>query len=71
MSVWDIRDCPASNRVLVVAHPDEMDELSQRIPLLAGRTQIDGAATAYVCENCACQLPATEPQALRAQLEQR
>jgi uncharacterized protein YyaL (SSP411 family) len=59
------------NKVLVVARPDQVDELSQRVPLLAGRTQIDGAATAYVCENYACQLPVTEPQALRAQLEQR
>ena len=59
------------NKGLVVAHPDQEDELSQRIPLLAGRTQIDGAATAYVCENYTCQLPVTKPQALRAQLEQR
>jgi hypothetical protein len=48
---WEIRDGPAFNWVLVVARPDQVDELSQRIPLLAGRTQIDGAATAYVCEN--------------------
>ncbi len=59
------------NKVLVVARPDQVNELSQRVPLLAGRTQIDAAATAYVCENYACQLPVTEPQALRAQLEQR
>ena len=59
------------NKVLVVARPDQVDELSQHIPLLAGRTQIDGYATAYVCENYACQLPVTEPEALQAQLEQR
>ena len=53
------------NKVLVVARPDQVDELSQRVPLLAGRTQIDRSATAYVCENYACQLPVTEPQALR------
>jgi len=39
------------NKVLVVARPDQVDALSQRIPLLAGRTQIDGVATVYVCEN--------------------
>jgi uncharacterized protein YyaL (SSP411 family) len=55
--------------VLVVARPDQADGLSQRIPLLAGRTQIDGAATAYVCENYACQLPVTEPAALLKLLE--
>ena len=59
------------NKVLVLARPEQVDELSQRILLLAGRTQIDGADTAYVCESYACQLPVTEPDALRAQLEQR
>jgi uncharacterized protein YyaL (SSP411 family) len=59
------------NKVLVVARPDQVNGLSQRIPLLAGRTQIDGAPTAYVCENYACQLPVTEPGALQMQLEQR
>jgi uncharacterized protein YyaL (SSP411 family) len=57
------------NKVLVVARPDQVDKLSQRIPLLAGRTQIDGTATAYVCENYACQLPVTEPEALLKLLE--
>jgi uncharacterized protein YyaL (SSP411 family) len=52
------------NKLLVVASPDQVEELSQRIPLLAGRTQIEGAASAYVCENYACQLPVTEPEAL-------
>jgi len=57
------------NKVLVVAGPDQVDGLSQRIPLLAGRTQVDGAATAYVRENYACQLPVTEPEALMGLLE--
>jgi uncharacterized protein YyaL (SSP411 family) len=57
------------NKVLVVAGPDQVDELSQRVPLLAGRSQIDGSATAYVCENYACQLPVTEPEALLRMLE--
>jgi len=57
------------NKVLVVARPEQVEELSQRIPLLAGRTQIDGAATAYVCENYACQLPVTEPKALMGLFE--
>ena len=57
------------NKVLVVARPEQVDELSQHIPLLAGRTQIDGYATAYVCENYACQLPVTESEALLGLLE--
>ncbi|MDQ1432016.1 MAG: uncharacterized protein QOF40_2618, partial [Actinomycetota bacterium] len=38
-------------------------------PLLADRPTVDGRATAYVCERYACQLPVTEPDALRAQLD--
>ena len=39
------------------------------LPLLEGRGMIDGAPTAYVCENYACQLPVTDAAALAAQLE--
>ncbi|HEX7592531.1 MAG TPA: thioredoxin domain-containing protein, partial [Anaerolineae bacterium] len=39
------------------------------IPLLQGRAQIDGRATAYVCQNFACELPVTEPGALAEQLK--
>ena len=38
-------------------------------PLLADRGPVDGTATAYVCEHYACRLPATDPAALRAQLD--
>jgi uncharacterized protein YyaL (SSP411 family) len=39
------------------------------MPLLAGRELVNGAATAYVCEHYACQLPVTTPEALAAQLD--
>jgi hypothetical protein len=39
------------------------------LPLLANREQIDGKATAYVCQGFTCQLPVTEAEALQAQLE--
>ncbi|MBI5648999.1 MAG: thioredoxin domain-containing protein [Chloroflexi bacterium] len=38
------------------------------IPLLHNRAQIGGRATAYVCQNFACQMPVTEADALAAQL---
>jgi hypothetical protein len=40
------------------------------VPLLEGREQRDGAATAFVCVNFACLLPVTEPSALEAQLHE-
>jgi uncharacterized protein YyaL (SSP411 family) len=39
------------------------------VPLLAGRTPIDGRAAAYVCEHFSCQRPVTEPDELRALLD--
>ena len=57
------------DRVIALARPGEHPP---RIPspLLVGRAQIDGKATAYVCQNYACQLPVTDPSALEAQLRQ-
>jgi uncharacterized protein len=39
------------------------------IALLAGRSSVDGKATAYVCRNYACDTPAMSPQHFAAQLE--
>ncbi len=41
-----------------------------QIPLLQGRSQMEGRATAYVCRHFTCQLPVTTPAALAAQLGQ-
>ena len=38
------------------------------IPLLKNRTQLEGHATAYLCEGFTCKLPVTSPTDLRAQL---
>ena len=50
----------------VVAWKSESEE--SVIPLLEGRTVIEGKATAYVCENFACRMPVTEGETQRAQL---
>jgi uncharacterized protein YyaL (SSP411 family) len=38
------------------------------VPLLAGRTDVDGRAAAYVCEHFACQRPVIEPEELASLL---
>jgi uncharacterized protein YyaL (SSP411 family) len=58
------------NRVIAFFDPDDnkAEKLSKKIPLLAGRTPVNGKATAYVCRNFTCQLPATWPEDLNKQL---
>jgi uncharacterized protein YyaL (SSP411 family) len=46
-------------------------EGSESPPLLAGRTPVDGRPAAYVCQDFTCQLPVTDPNELRKQLEDR
>ncbi|XP_014891123.1 spermatogenesis-associated protein 20 isoform X2 [Poecilia latipinna] len=51
----------------VVMHTDGNPEsfLCQRLPALTSMTQLNDAATAYVCQDLTCSLPVTEPQELR------
>ncbi|WP_030348083.1 thioredoxin domain-containing protein [Streptomyces sp. NRRL S-1022] len=44
---------------------------SDEFPLLAGRTLVGGAPTAYVCRGFVCDLPVTDPSALREKLTAR
>jgi hypothetical protein len=56
------------NRI-VVAMTDGDVKAAAGIPLLEGRTAVDGRPTAFVCRDYACDLPATDPATLTRQLE--
>ena len=45
------------------------DTKDATVPLLADRPSLDGHATAYVCRNFVCELPVSDPEALKAQLK--
>ncbi len=72
-------DGEATEKLRRIAHQDgnpniilqRIDE-GMKLPELhpaAGKTQIDGKATAYVCIGSACSLPITDPEALASQLK--
>jgi len=56
------------NRVVVLGRPGDATPAVPS-PLLSGRGQIDGKATAYVCRNYTCRMPVTDPAALAMQLK--
>jgi uncharacterized protein YyaL (SSP411 family) len=61
----EIRQHYLPNTVIAFRRPGE----EAILPLLTDRELVDGQAAVYVCENYACQLPVTEPQALARLLD--
>ena len=60
------------HKTLVLIDPQDSEAALDALPLLrdvmAGKTQIDGKATVYVCHDFTCSLPVTEPAELVALL---
>ncbi len=54
--------------VLFADGDDGLKALAQYHPYLENATMQDGKATAYLCENGACQLPTTDPDVLARRL---
>ncbi|MDR7423345.1 MAG: thioredoxin domain-containing protein [Armatimonadota bacterium] len=52
------------HQVVALGRPGE----APGVPLLEGRTPVDGRPTAFVCRGFTCRLPVTEPAALEAEL---
>jgi uncharacterized protein YyaL (SSP411 family) len=59
-----VRERPRPGLVLAVGDGAEAGDVA----LLQGRTAVDGAAAAYVCERFACRRPLTDPDELRTLL---
>jgi hypothetical protein len=57
--------------VLPVEPGERQAALARHLPFIAPMTMRDGHATAHVCRDFTCQAPATQPEALEAQLEGR
>jgi hypothetical protein len=57
------------NRVVLLLTEDNAAELTKLAPTVEGKGPIQGKAAAYVCQNGACQLPATDAEGLRRQLQ--
>ena len=55
------------NKVVTGYDPSQPEAVDE-IPLLEDKDMINGQPAAYVCQNFACLLPATEPEALAKQL---
>ncbi len=65
-----VHGCYLPNKLLIQLDPQQAEARLNELPLLrdvlAGKTQVDGQATAYVCRDFTCSLPITDAAALPA-----
>jgi uncharacterized protein YyaL (SSP411 family) len=60
------------NKIVLLADATEGQEvLSSYIPFVEGIRMVNGKATAYICENYACQLPTSDLRVLAQQLDRK
>ena len=61
----------APNKVVILKPLVDAGALEALVPYTRDQGALGGAATAYVCENYACQAPTTDPGVVRASLSAR
>jgi uncharacterized protein YyaL (SSP411 family) len=57
------------HRVVLLVSAESRAALARYLPVVADMTALEGHATAYACENYACQLPTTEVEAFEQLLQ--
>ncbi len=63
-----LRDTFLPSRVLFAGGPDEVEQGTRAIPLLKGKTAIDGKATVFVCDRGGCRQPVYTAAEVRAEI---
>ena len=53
------------NKIVIVHRPGTKSFLSEHLQVLDTVTEVDGKATAYVCENYSCKSPVNQPALLK------
>ena len=56
--------------IICLSNNKDIETLAEIIPGVEGKIMVDGLATAYVCENFACNAPVTNISQLIEQLGQ-
>jgi uncharacterized protein YyaL (SSP411 family) len=56
-------------RMVMAGGPEGTPKAAELVPLLGGRTELNGTPAAYVCERFACKRPVSDPAELAALLE--
>jgi uncharacterized protein YyaL (SSP411 family) len=66
LAIVGVSGAPVARAALERATPTDVVAFgpSDDVPLLAGRTEVDGRTTVYLCERFACRLPVTDPAEL-------
>ena len=64
-----LRQAFAPNKVVIRSGEGERGEtLAKTLPVVRGKTLIEGKTTAYVCENRVCKFPTNDPERFLEQL---